>query len=369
MAKAFGIITSSVEHKVEGLQDYRPIGGFSFLGRYRVIDFPISNFSNSGIINLQVYISNKPRSLAAHIGTGRHYNINSKRGSIQLLFPTEEKLNPIYNTNIQAIWENMENVSRMPQEYVVIAPSCMVFKQDFDEFLQGHVASGADISVLYHKVHHAKSGYNTCHTLSIVDGMVEGISLNLGDEDERNISMETYVVKKDLLVKLVNEAREISSMYNLVDIFRAKSSELKVRAVEHTGFFAPITSLKSFYDANMELLDPAKAGDLVTPDWPIYTRTNDSCPTQFYDEAEIKNALVANGCEIHGTVLDSVIGRGVEIAEGAVVKGCYVSAYTKIGPNVKLENQVVDKYAEITHENVITASKDCPGYIKYRDKL
>ena len=95
MAKAFGIITSSVEHKVDGLQDYRPIGSFSFLGRYRVIDFPISNMSNSDIINLQVYIASKPRSLVAHIGTGRHYNINSKRGRVQLLLPTEERVNSI----------------------------------------------------------------------------------------------------------------------------------------------------------------------------------------------------------------------------------------------------------------------------------
>ena len=110
MAKAFGIITSSVEHKVDGLQDYRPIGGFTFLGRYRVIDFPISNLSNSGIINQQVYIASKPRSLVAHIGTGRHYNINSKRGRLQLLMPSEQKLNSIYNTNIQALYENLESL-------------------------------------------------------------------------------------------------------------------------------------------------------------------------------------------------------------------------------------------------------------------
>ena len=108
MAKAFGIITSSAEHKVDGLQDYRPIGSFSFLGRYRVIDFPISNLSNSGIINQQVYIASKARSLIAHIGTGRHYNINSKRGRLQILPPTEEKVNDIYNTNIRAMYENLE---------------------------------------------------------------------------------------------------------------------------------------------------------------------------------------------------------------------------------------------------------------------
>ena len=87
MARAFGIVTSSGTHiKVEGLQQYRPIGAFSFLGRYRVIDFPISNMTNSGIEYIQVYVKNKPRSLVEHLGTGRHYNINSKSGNLQLLF-------------------------------------------------------------------------------------------------------------------------------------------------------------------------------------------------------------------------------------------------------------------------------------------
>lgn len=369
MAKAFGIITSSVEHKVPGMQDYRPIGGFTFLGRYRVIDFPISNFSNSGIINMQVYISSKPRSLAAHIGRGRHYNINSKRGRVQLLFPSEERLNSVYNTNIQALYENLEYIKRQSQEYVVIAPSCMVFKQDFNVFLQDHAASGADISALYHKVHHAKSGYSTCHTYSIFDGKVVGMSLNLGDEDVRDISMETFVMKKSLLIDLIGEARAVSSMYNLADIINAKLADLNVRAVEHTGYFGPITSLKSYYDANKQLLNPAKAAELITPDWPIYTRTNDSCPSHFYDEAEVKNSLISNGCEIHGEVIDSVIGRGVVIEEGAVVKGCYVSAYTTIGKNVVLENQIVDKYVKITHENVIKADAEDPGYIRYNDRL
>ena len=369
MAKAFGIITSSVDHKVDGLQDYRPIGGFTFLGRYRVIDFPISNFSNSGIINLQVYIASKPRSLAAHIGTGRHYNINSKRGRVQLLFPTEERVNSIYRTNIQALFENLEYIKRQSQEYVVIAPSCMVFKQDFNALLQGHAESGADITALYHTVHHAREGYETCHIFDIADGKVNAIRSNHGDADVRAISMESFVMKKSLLIKLIGEARAISSMYNLSDIINAKIGDLDVRAVEHFGYFGPITSLKSYYTANMQLLNPEKAAELFTPDWPIYTRTNDSCPSQFYDEADVKNSLISNGCEVRGTVVDSVICRGVTIGKGAVIKGCYISAYTNIGDNVCLENQIVDKYVDISHENKIAADASDPGYIKYMDKL
>ena len=148
MAKAFGIVTSSPQHKVEGMQNYRSIGAFSFLGRFRVIDFPISNLSNSGINNIQVYITKKPRSLVAHIGTGRHYNINSKRGKIQIVVPDEELVNPIYNTNINSFFSNIEYIRKQSQEYVVIAPSCMIFTQNYDELLQQHAKSGADITLL-----------------------------------------------------------------------------------------------------------------------------------------------------------------------------------------------------------------------------
>ncbi len=369
MAKAFGIVTSSAEHKVEGMQDYRPIGAFSFLGRYRVVDFPISNFSNSGIINLQVYISAKPRSIVSHIGTGRHYNINSKRGKIQLLFPAEERVNPIYNTNIAMFMDNINYIRKQPYEYVVITPSCMVFKADFNELLQNHVKSGADITMMYHKVHHAKSDYGTCNFVELDGDKVSSISLNLGDEDVKNISMETYVMKKDLLIDLIYAGKEISSMYNLANVIDAKINDLDVRAVEHVGYFCPITSLNSYFDANMQLLNPNKAAELFSPDWTIYTRTSDSCPTQFYDEAEVKNSLISNGCEIHGSVTNSVIGRGVSIAPGAVVNNCIVMAHCSIGENVRLENQIVDKEATITHENVIIGDENAPGYILHSDKL
>ena len=114
MYKAFGIVKSSGRNiYVDGMQDYRPIGAFSFLGRYRVIDFPISNMTNSNIDCIQVYINNKPRSVVEHVGTGRHYNINSKSGKLQLLFSEHNNDNDIYNTDISCYLENMESLSRM----------------------------------------------------------------------------------------------------------------------------------------------------------------------------------------------------------------------------------------------------------------
>ena len=160
MYKAFGIVSSSGRNiYVDGMQDYRPIGAFSFLGRYRVIDFPISNMTNSDIDRIQVYINNKPRSVVEHLGTGRHYNINSKSGKLQLLFSEHNNDNDIYNTDISCYLDNMESLSRMNHPYVVIAPSYMVYSIDFDQFLHTHIESGADVTLLYHAVDNAKEAY------------------------------------------------------------------------------------------------------------------------------------------------------------------------------------------------------------------
>ena len=121
MAKAFGIVNTSGNHIwVEGMQDYRPIGAFSFMGRYRITDFPISNLSNSDIDRIQVFAGANPRSLIEHVGSGRHYNINSKRGKLQILFAESQSKNDIYNTDIAAFWANLDNIQKMKEEKISI---------------------------------------------------------------------------------------------------------------------------------------------------------------------------------------------------------------------------------------------------------
>ena len=168
MARAFGIVNSSGNHIwVEGMQDYRPIGAFSFLGRYRVVDFPLSNMSNSGIDRIQVYIRRKPRSMTEHIGTGRHYNINSKRGKVQILFSENQSENSIYNTDIAAFLENIESIEKMNEEYVVIAPNYMVYTMNYNQLLENHIESGADITLLYHSVDNAKEAFLNSDILNL----------------------------------------------------------------------------------------------------------------------------------------------------------------------------------------------------------
>ena len=122
-----------------------------------MIDFPISNMSNSGIDSIQVYIRRKPRSLVEHLGTGRHYNINSKRGNLNLLFCENGDENSIYSTDLAAYVGNLDAIEEMSEEYVVIVPSYMVYTADYEEFLQNHIESGADITLMYPELPGAES--------------------------------------------------------------------------------------------------------------------------------------------------------------------------------------------------------------------
>ena len=371
MANVYGIVTSSGSHfKVEGLQDHRPIGAFSFLGRYRIIDFPISSMSNSNIDRIQVYVSQNPRSLAEHVGTGAHYNINSKRGKLQLLFNQDSRVNEIYNTDIKAYRANFEIISRMHQEYVILTPGYMVFKQNYTKLLEDHIQSGADVTLLYHKVNDAKKNYRACDILKLNRQKgVKSIEKNTGTTDDQNIFMNTYVMKNKLFLELIQKAASLSSIYTLTDILNVENENLDIRGSQHKGYFAAITDFKSYYDANLELLDENKQAQLFSSDWPIYTQTTDSCPVHYFEGAKISNSMVANGCLIEGEVENSIIGRGVEIRKGAVVKNCVVLGHTIIGQGVYLENQVVDKWAQVIHAKEIIATPEHPGYVNRDDIL
>ena len=209
MAKAFGIITcASKQTTVENMEKYRSIGAFSFLGRYRIIDFAISNMSNSDINRIQIFVSGKkPRSLIEHVGSGRHYNVNSKRGKVQLLFSQAGSMSNIYNTDVNAYLENVGFIEQMHEEYVVIAPSYMVYKEDYRDLLQKHIDSEADITLLYHRVDNAQDAFLNSYTVNLNRQKgVLSIEKNQGRTKDRNIFMDSYVMKKTLFIDLLHRA-------------------------------------------------------------------------------------------------------------------------------------------------------------------
>ncbi len=372
MIDAFGIVTASNgRYHVPGMEDYRPIASFSFLGRYRIVDFPVSNLSNSNIDRIQVYVSQNPRSLAEHLSSGQNYNINNKRGKLQLLFNQDSRVNDIYNTDVAAFVANLDILERAQQPYVVITAGNMIFRQDFQQALQQHVDSGADVSLLYHKTDKADAGYRNCAVLNLNRQKgVKSIRANDGSQASRNVFMDTYIMSTQMLIKLLRDAKKTSSIFNLTDILNQESDSLDIRGMQHKHpYFAAIYDVLSYYKANLELLDYNEARQLFSDDWPFYTQTTDSCPVHYCEGAKVTGSMVANGTVIAGTVENSVIGRGVEIRKGAVVKNCVILGHSVIAEDVHLENQIVDKWAKIINAKEIKADPGCPGYIRRNDVL
>lgn len=372
MCDAFGVVSFGGNNvHVEGLQEYRAVGAISFLGRYRLVDFPLSNMTNSGIDNIQLYVNKHPRSIVAHVGTGRHYNINSKRGELNVLFGDEDASSSIYKHDISSFYVNRAEIEKMPQKYVVIATNYMIYSLDYNEVIDQHIASGADITMIYKAVDNAKEEFIDCDTLVLNKQKgVQSIERNRGNYKNRNISMESYVMSKEMFLALIDQAVNTSSLYTMRDMLNDACSFLDVRGYQYKGYLAAINSFENYYKASMELLHSAdERKKLFKNDWPIYTKTNDSCPTRYSANGSAKASFVSNGCTIHGTVENCIIGRGVVIGEGSVVKNCVICPETVIGEGVTMEYVVADKHVKVTNVKEVCGSADKVAYIKRDDKI
>jgi glucose-1-phosphate adenylyltransferase len=258
----------------------------------------------------------------------------------------------------------------MKEEYVVIAPNHMIYVMNFRRLLKEHEKSGADITLLYHSVSDANVNYLNCSylTLNRQSGVLS-VATNRGTDANRDIFMDTYVMKKDLFIELIKKARALSSMYTLAQIVNIECEELDIRGYKHEGYFAAITNFKSYYDANLSLIKYEDTKDLFDEEWPIYTRTNDSCPTQYYETANVKQSVVSNGCIIEGTIENSIIGRGCTIKKGVVIKNSLVLPDTYIEEGIHVENHVVGKHSKLIHCKELVADAETPGYVRRGDTL
>ncbi len=373
MCDALGIvpINDSVVN-VKGLQKFRPVASFNFIGRYRLVDFPLSNMSNSGIDNIKLFVNGNIRPIIDHMSEGaRQYNINSKHGSLEIL-PYINEDGKGYVTDIDSYYEVMDLLEANKNEYVVIAPVNIVYIADYSEYLAKHVESGADISVLYQSSDDTKEQFLGCDTVSLNRQKgVKAIEPNLGTGKTKNVSLQTYFMKRSLFMELIEAAHKESAMYWLKDIINEyiEEKDLDVRGINYKGNVYYVYDLNSYYSCNMRVLNEGNIKSLNNADWPIYTRSNDSAPTIYLKGGSASKSLVSNSCEIGGSVYRSVIGRNVKIGKGAVIENSIVSTGVTIAPNAVLKNVIVDKHAKILKKKEIIGQDDAPLYIPRKENI
>jgi len=370
MKKVLGIVNFESNYvKVRGIEDYRPISAASFLGRYRVVDFCISNFTNSGIQHLKVLIKNRPRSLVEHIHA-TNYNVNGKKGKIHLLYGEKEYTDQMYNTDIASLVANMEFIESEDAEYVVVAPAHFVYTQDFSEIVEFTREKGNDITVLYQPIDNADKEFLMGDVVVMDKNQkVERFTRQRGRIKDVNVSLETYCMKKDLFMDLVKKAEKTSSLYTLSNIISDVSRDLDVYGYKHKGFCACINSLQAYYDASMHLRDDKHLHGFIDEKWPIYTMTQDSCPTLFKVGGRAEASIVGNGSTIEGKVINSIISRNVTIKKGAVVKDSIVLPNAIIEEDAHIEYAIVDRFAKVSDIQEIIGKIDDPVYIKKGDRI
>ncbi|MCH3960693.1 MAG: glucose-1-phosphate adenylyltransferase subunit GlgD [Solobacterium sp.] len=369
--KALGIINfENSNANIEGLSEYRPVPAIAFMGRYRIIDFVLSNMTNSGISRVQVYLKEKPRNLIEHLGDGSHYNINSKRGKLRILYGEKTFTSAVYNHDVANFMLNMQYIEEDENPYVIIAPSYFVYSLDFSTVLQHHIESHADVTCLYYNASDAKEAFLGCDTIAMDRSKrITEFSTNRGKKKNAAISLEAYVMSKKLFIDLVKKAAATSSLYWFKDILKDSVDELDIRGYGIKGFVACINNLPEYFRYSMLLKDRGVASGLFKPGWPIYTQTNDSSPSKYTEGSSVKGSVVANGCVIEGNVKDSIISRNVTIRKGAIVKDSIILPGSYIGENAKLDHVIVDKYAIVHHIKELKGTNEAPVYVKRRDRI
>ncbi|MDP4162749.1 MAG: sugar phosphate nucleotidyltransferase, partial [Bacillota bacterium] len=305
---------------------HRSVAAIPFGGRYRLIDFVLSNMVNSGVESVGIFPKFQYRSLMDHLGSGRDWDLNRKRDGL-FLFPSPNLDKPNFGIgSLDHFAANIDFLTRSTQKYVLIANCFTVFNMDFQTLLKGHIETGCDVTEVRH----------------------------------HNKSMGIYLMKTSLLIELI-ETRHETGYLSIKDIVTDIQSPLKMCYYDYTGFAVMIDSIKEYFSANMDLLQPEVWKELYIKERPILTKVKDEPPTRYLKGASVTNSIVANGGLIEGTVENSIIARGVRIGKGAVIKNSIIMQKTYIGEDCMLESVILDKDVKVENGTVITA----PAYSPY----
>ncbi|HSN65277.1 MAG TPA: glucose-1-phosphate adenylyltransferase subunit GlgD [Fusibacter sp.] len=350
MKNCLGIINlSEVDSQFGILCQNRPTSMLPFAGRYRVIDFILSNMVNSGVNSIGIFTGNKVRSVMDHVGSGQPWDLDRKINGLFLFTPTYD-----YTTvnrkigDIDLFYQNKSFVRNAKQENIFLAKSYMIANIDLNEAYQDFVESGADISIIYKRVKDVKNRFIGCDKMNFDEnGEFSSIGTNLGMEESFNMSLEMYFIKKGVYFDLLFDAVEKGNANYLKQAVLNSLNKYKLHTYEFKGYVSCINTTRNYFDANMAILNPDISKELFFENGQIFTKVKDEPSTHYKKNARIKNSFIANGCQIDGYVENSIIFRGVTIEKGCIIRNSIVMQKTHIDENVHLNYVVLDKRTTI----------------------
>jgi len=363
-ANALGIIfPNCYDDLLPEMTSARTMASVPFGSRYRMIDFVLSSMSNCGISNVSVLVKKNYHSLMDHLGAGREWDLSRKHGGLNIVPPFYEESVKVYGGRVEALASIVNFLSIQKEKYVILSDANLAINMDFTDFIEKHVSSGADVTMYYQSIPIPESIRNHNHTLKVEDGRVVELLTNDNRPGIQNLSLNIYIMDRETLIQMIRDAniRNLTSFER--DILSRNLALLNVQGLQYTGYVARICDMKSYYDENMKLLEPANVSALFGGKNTVYTKIRDDAPTRYAMDCHVKQSMVADGCIIEGEVENCVLFRGVRVKKGAKVRNCVLMQDTVVEEGASVEYVVTDKRVRITADKKLSGTDTFPVYV------
>ena len=368
-----GIIFSNLHDKnIPELTHRRTIASVPYAGRYRLIDFTLSNMVNSGITDVYVITHYNYQSLMDHIGAGKDWDLARRSGGIKILPPYisafANNQNALYNSRMEALKSINYSLSRFNSDYVVLSDCDVICNIDLNDMINDHIENNADITVATKRVLLSRE---SASRNVIVEASEDGRILDVNPYPTnvtgyRDINLNILVINREYLQSIVLDA--IAHGYSSFnrDVLSRNASRRNYRIYKYEGYFANINSLEDYFTHSMELLGSSENRSMLfdVKNRPIYTKVRNSAPTRYSATSSVKNSLIADGCIIDGSVENSILFRGVKVSRGASIKNSILFQDTVIGENVFTNCIITDKNVVVRDGRILSGHESLPFFIE-----
>ncbi len=349
MNRVIGIIAANyATEKLGRLTEERTIASLPYGGRYRMIDFALSNMVNSGIDTVGVITPYKYRSILDHVGAGKAWGLDRKRGGLFILPGSVYGVAQAdFALTLRDLRRNLVYLMRSPAEYVLLTSVSVVCNMDYRALLQRHIETGADLTVAYNIADAADPAQMAFQ----MDGE-RVTSLRRGVEAGDRAFLDCFVISRALLLRMLDWYKAV----DYLDFFEALTGDLekyRICAMRFDGYARSIQNLQEYFRYSMDLLDTRVSDELFSEEAPIMTKMQDSPPTKYLHDARVQNSLIPAGCVIEGTVEGSILFRGVKVGRGAVVKNSIIMQSCVLEEGACVENAMIDRGNVIAAGTVI----------------
>lgn len=365
MGNVLGLVFANMHDTTLGdMTKNRTMGSVMFGGRYRLIDFPLSNMVNSGISEVGVITKSNYQSLLDHLGSAREWDLARKKGGLYILPPFGNVESTLYRGRIEALYGAMSFIKHSRAKYVILSDCDVVTNIDYKPIVAAHIESGADITAVAHTGVYSSDDIKTSTVFNVdADKNVTSVLINPDISGTCTTSLNVFVMSMDFLIETVNDAMARGNVSFERNILQEKCRELKIKIYEYDNYFSKLNSPESYFKSNMALLEPENARKLFVPKRSIYTKVSDNAPVKYDLDSKVSNSLIADGCIIESEVENSVLFRGVKVGKGAKVKNCILMQGTVVGDNAELSYLITDKNVSICENHILTSSPQYPMYV------